>query len=346
MELNADKPASEAELIEIFKTIFEPEDAPPDLIVGIGDDAAVIEPGVDMEMKTIVTADMLVEDVHFRREFHSFYDIGWRTAVANISDIASMGGVPRWGVVTLAVAPDMTVHDIMEICEGLKEAMIEHEAYVVGGDLSRSLDRMVISMTLIGESTGRITKRSSATLGDVIVVTGELGWSGAGLALLENDTDEIPEGLKKLVIEKHKKPVPRVLAGQVFSNIEGIGAVIDISDGLGIDLSRICKASKVGCRIFEERLPVPDEVKIVAKALRRDPLEFITAGEDFELLVTGDETAIDTVENALRSYEHAPKLTRIGEIIDEPFGMHLARIDGSVLNPASLGWDHFRKGDK
>jgi thiamine-monophosphate kinase len=344
MESKINKPVSEAELVAIFKSIFESEELPPDLIVGIGDDAAVYEPGVDTEMKTIVTADMLVEDVHFRRKYHSYFDIGWRTAVANLSDIAAMGGFPRWGLVTLAVTQDMSVNDIMEICYGLKAALDEHGALIVGGDLAKSPDRMTISMTLIGESTGNILRRKSAQLGDIIAVTGNLGWSGAGLAILELDFKEIPEKISNLVVANHKKPIPRILAGQIFSNLEGIGAAMDISDGLGIDLSRLCAASHVGCRIFEEKLPVPDEVKKVATAMKRDYLEFATSGEDFELLVTGDASAIDTAEKALQSEANGVKLTKIGEIIDEPFGMHLARIDGSILNPSDLGWDHFRLG--
>ena len=344
MKIKPDKPASEAELVAIFKKIFEPQEAPPDLFLGIGDDAAVIEPGVDPEMKTIITADMLVEDIHFRTRYLSYFDIGWRTAVANISDIASMGGIPRWGLVTLAVSPTMKVSDIMEICDGLKAALDQHGALVIGGDVSRSPDRMMISMTLIGESTSNILRRNAAQLGDIIAVTGDLGWSGAGLELLETGFNEISEDVKNLVIANHNKPVPRVYAGQVFSNLDGIGAVMDISDGLGLDLARLCAASRVGCRIFEERLPVPPEVKMVAEAMNRDYLDFVTAGEDFELLVTGDEGAIETVEKAFSEHADAPKLTRIGEIIDEPFGMHLARVDGSVLNPGSMGWDHFVSG--
>ncbi|MCX6645271.1 MAG: thiamine-phosphate kinase [bacterium] len=317
MEFEINKPESEAELVAIFKEIFESDDPPLDLIVGIGDDAAVYEPGVDTEMKTIVTADMLVEDVHFRKRYHSYFDIGWRTAVANISDIAAMGGIPRWGLVTLAVTPDMSVNDIMEICYGLKAALDENGALIVGGDLAKSPDRMTISMTLIGESTGNILRRKSAQLGDIIAVTGNLGWSGAGLAILESDFNDLPDNVRNLVINNHKKPTPRVIAGQIFSNVNNIGAVIDISDGLGIDLARVCAASHVGCRIFEEKLPVPPEVKIVAVAMKRDYLEFATAGEDFELLVTGDESAIDTVDKALKAYKSAPKLTKIGEIIDE-----------------------------
>jgi thiamine-monophosphate kinase len=344
MEFEKNKPESESELVEVFKCIFESGEMPLDLIVGIGDDGAVYEPGVDTEMKTIVTADMLVEDVHFRKKYHSYFDIGWRTAVANISDIAAMGGIPRWGLVTLAVSSDMSVNDIMEICYGLKAALDEHGALVIGGDLAKSPDRMTISMTLIGESTGNILRRKTAQLGDIIAVTGSLGWSGAGLALLESDFNDISDDVRNLVINNHKKPTPRVNAGQIFSNVNNIGAVIDISDGLGIDLSRICAASHVGCRIFEEKLPVSPEIKIVAKAMKKDYLEFATAGEDFELLVTGDEGAIDTVDKVLKADKNAPKLTKIGEIIDEPFGMHLARVDGSVLNPANLGWDHFRRG--
>ncbi len=343
----ADKktPDSEGELIDLFKSLFEPEIPPSDLLIGIGDDAAAFEPGVDPETKFVVTTDMLVEDVHFLKIYHSPYDIGWRTATANLSDIAAMGAHPRWGVATIAAPAGMSTDEIMEFARGLKEALAEHEAFLIGGDLTRSTDKISVSMTLIGETTGRLLTRSGAQLGDVIAVTGSLGASGAGLAALLADDIQIPDDVKNSVIERHLRPRARIWAGQVLANNPGIHAMMDISDGLGIDLSRICSASETGSRIFEENFPVYKGVYEIANALERDRLEFVTAGEDFELLVTGDREAVEIVMGILAEEPDQPSLTIIGDIIDAPFGLHLARTDGSVLNPSQLGWDHFHKGD-
>ena len=150
---------------------------------------------------------------------------------------------------------------------------------------------------------------------------------------------------REKLMQIHKSPIPRVWAGQVLAGNDGIHAVMDISDGLGIDLSRICSASETGSRIFEENFPVYKGVYEIANALGRDRLEFVTAGEDFELLVTGDREAVEIVMGIFAEEPDQPSLTIIGDIIDAPFGLHLARTDGSVLNPLQLGWDHFHKGD-
>jgi len=338
-------PGSEGELIRLFKDLFESDSPPADLILGIGDDAAVFEPGADPETRFVVTTDMLVEDVHFRRNIHSFYDIGWRTAAANLSDVAAMGALPRWGVATIAVPSNVTTHDIMEFARGIRDAMSEHGAWVIGGDLTRSTDKISISMTLIGETTIRVLTRSGAQLGDVIAVTGHLGASGAGLALLEAGDTKVSEEIGDAVVGKHLRPDARVLAGQVFANSEGIHAMMDISDGLGIDLGRLCLASRVGARVFEELIPVSDEVLKVAEALGRDHLDFVNSGEDFELLVTGDRKAVESAARILANESPGLLVSIVGEIIDAPFGINLARVDGSVINPSQLGWDHFRRSE-
>jgi len=335
-----EKPGSEAELVELFRELFEPESRPTDLLLGIGDDAAVFEPGVDPECKFVITTDMLVEDVHFIKGLHTFYDIGFRTAAANISDVAAMGAVPRWGVASLAAPGDMTRDDVMEFARGLKEAMDEFDAFVIGGDLTKSTGKISVSMTIIGETTGRILTRRGAELGDVVAVTGNLGDSRMGLEILKNSEDYGEAGEK--LVKRHKRPRARVGHGQLFANNDGIHAMMDISDGLGIDFGRLCGASVTGGRIFEENLPVSDELRKVCEASGRDAMEFIMGGEDFELLVTGTFEAVEYISKHLTEQGVGPGVTIIGEIIDIPFGIHLARVDGSILNPTSMGWDHFR----
>jgi len=339
------KPGSEAELVELFRRLFEPDVRPTDLLIGIGDDAAAIEPGVDPETKFVITADMLMEDVHFRLRYHSFYDIGWRTGAANLSDIAAMGAMPRWGLVTLAAPANLTVENIMDLARGIRDASAEYNACVIGGDLTRSTGKIAISMTLIGETTSRLLTRGGARPGDVIAVTGNLGAAGAGLFLLENDGLDVPDDLRKSLVDAHLRPHARIHAGQVFANTEGVRAMMDISDGLGIDLGRLCEASGTGARVMEDAIPVSDAVRRVADAAGRDCLEFVNAGEDFELLIAGELAAIDRARRVLLQDAGQPTVSIIGEILDAPFGIHLARMDGSVINPSQLGWDHFRRAE-
>ena len=343
MKKDPKKPASEQEVIELFARIFSEEEPPDDLLVGIGDDAAVVEPGTDPESKVVLTADMLVEDIDFTRSIHSPYDIGWRVAVANLSDIAAMGATPRWGICTLAVPEDITIEWLTDFGKGLKAPMEENGAMIIGGDLSRSPDRIVVSMSLVGETTGPILRRSGARLGDYIAVTGSLGGSSAGLALLKEGEAKVSEDVARKVKQAHLRPQPRIWAGTVIAGNPGIHTLMDISDGLGVDLGRLCSASRVGARLREEFIPVDESVLKVAEALERDPLEFINGGEDFELLFTGTREGIEYVATVLAGDPRQPPVTIIGEIIDWPFGLNLLRRDQTVVDPAKLGWDHFRK---
>jgi thiamine-monophosphate kinase len=336
-------PGSEAEMVGVFQRLFAPQEWPSDLLIGIGDDAAAIEPGCDPEMKIVVTADMLVEGVHFTREHHSAYDIGWRTAMANLSDVAAMGAIPRWGVCTLAAPEGTSSEWFEEFGTGLRDGMAECDALIIGGDLARSPKEVCVSLTLLGETTGRLLRRSGAKLGDFIAVTGFLGGSGAGLDLLLRGGERVEKEVREKIIESHLRPHARVWAGQVLASNEGIHAMMDISDGLGIDLGRLCLASGVGARLREDAIPLDPGVNETAKALGRDPLEYVNGGEDFELLFTGDRKAIEHVASVLADEADQPQITIVGEIIDYPFGINLLRLDGSVVDPSQMGWDHFRR---
>ena len=337
------KPGSEKEIISLFEKIFAPDHIPGDLLIGIGDDAAAVEPGSDPDTKFVFTADMLVENVHFLPEFHTPYDIGRRCAVANLSDIAAMGAIPRWGILTLALPERISTDWLEDFAKGMRDALNTEGTQIIGGDLTRSTEEIVISLTIIGETTGRLIRRKGAMLGDFIAVTGDLGASSAGLAILKaGESISVPENIREKLIEKHKCPIARVRVGEICANNEGIHAMMDISDGLGIDLGRLCEASGVGARIFEDNFPISHEVREAAKILNRDVLDFVNGGEDFELLIVGNGGSLDNISQILEEYESEPKLTIIGEIIDPAFGLLLARSDGTVVNPSSMGWDHFK----
>jgi thiamine-monophosphate kinase len=335
-------PVSESELVEMFERMFASGSMPIDLLIGIGDDAAAFEPGVDPESKFVITADMLVQDIHFVLGKHSYYNIGYRCAAANLSDIAAMGAIPRWAVCTLATPRNTSSANIEEIARGLSDCLSKFDTRLIGGDLTRSPGPISISMTVIGETTGRLVRRTGAVLGDVIAVTGYIGDRSAGLAMLmsgmEPDSD-----YANYLIDQHLKPEPRILAGQFFAGMDGIHSMMDISDGVGIDLFRMANASGTGFRIFEEKFPVSPELGKAASALGRDIIDFTTGGEDFELLIAGTEEAVNFAIETFASDIDLPSLTIIGDMLDKPLGMHMLRSDGNVVNPSDLGWDHFKQ---
>ena len=257
--------------------------------IGIGDDTAVLTltPGASL----LATTDLLVEDVHFRRSWASPYDIGWKTMAVNLSDIAAMGGVPRWALVALALPPTVDVADVDALYLGLRDAAAPHGVVVVGGDSSASPSGWMIDVTLLGEHTGAPKLRSAARAGDAVAVTGTLGRSAAGLSLL--DASKSParvDGPTRNVLEDaHLRPTPRLAEGRWLGDHPSVHAMIDLSDGLTTDLGHICRESGVGARIELEAVPVASATGEAARALGVDALTWATGGgEDYELLLTCD----------------------------------------------------------
>jgi len=285
--------------------------------VGIGDDCAVLEPtpGTTLLAKT----DLLVEDVHFRRRWAEPADIGWKALAVNLSDIASMGGRPRWALVALACPEEAPADEIMALYEGALALAHRHGVALVGGDTSSSPAGWFVNVMLLGEAiTPRL--RSTARPGDVIAVTGCLGRSAAGLAVLERGT--APAGVSAAwladVTAAHLRPAPRVAEGLWLGAAGGVTAMMDVSDGIGIDLPRLLGESLVGARVDVERLPIDAPTRAVAEALGADATAWATGGgEDYELLLTCEPGAFERLERGLAE-RGAERLTRIGEIVAGP----------------------------
>lgn len=306
--------------------------------VGIGDDCAVLAatPGTAL----LATTDLLLEDVHFRRCWAEPADIGWKAVAVNLSDIAAMGGRPRWALVALACPGTTAPEEIEAFYEGALALAGTHEVALAGGDTSASPAGWLVNVTVLGEAKAPCL-RSTARAGDVLAVTGPLGRSAAGLAVLERK--RAPDGVAAAdladVTAAHLRPQPRVAEGLWLADAGGVTAMMDISDGLGIDLPRLIAESGVGATVEVDRLPVDDATRAVARALDADPLAWATGGgEDYELLLACEATAFERLQRGLRE-ACGTGLTAIGAVGPPPVAVRWTRRGHEIA--VARGFEHF-----
>lgn len=300
------------------------------VVAGIGDDAAVVRVG---DRLMAVTADLFIEDVHFRRGDAPPDAIGGKAAMAAMSDIAAMGGAPRFLVLSIAVAEDEDVEFLDEIYRGIAEAVESYEAVVIGGDTTRSTSGLTIDVMVIGELVGaRYLLRRGARPGDWLLHTGRLGVSGAGLnALLHGRAGAS-------LIHRHFHPVARVAEGMWLASQPPVHAMMDISDGLGQDAGHLAGSSGVGVNIETERFLHATNLKHFCEQHALDPNMFVLmGGEDYELLIAVDPEYGDGLINAFFQGFRL-ELTRVGTFTDAWQGV---RVDGAPVT--GLGFDHFRE---
>ncbi|MEW6064519.1 MAG: thiamine-phosphate kinase [Bacillota bacterium] len=312
--------------------------SPAGVIAGIGDDAAVLQcPG---DCWQLFTTDMMVEGIHFRLDWSAYFDVGYKALAVNISDIAAMGGRPSHGVVSIAIPGHTRVEDVAELYRGLKEIAGKHKVNLVGGDTVKSPGPLVVNIALLGEVTaGRAVFRSGARPGDTIYTTGNLGTAAAGLYLLSQNGVCPPE-LRDRVIRAHLRPEPRVSEGILLGSLEGVAALDDNSDGLAAELREICRASSVGCLVWEKALPVLPGVRQLASQAGTGVLDWVmNGGEDYELLFTLRPDRRKPVEEAL--HEAGIPFTAIGVVVPEPEGLSVERCDGTREIIAMQGYNHF-----
>lgn len=303
------------------------------ITVGIGDDAAVWQPS--RSARSVITTDALVEDVHFTRASMSMEEIGRRAMAANISDVAAMGARPVLATIALGI-PAHDAPNVRDLYRGLVACASESGCAIVGGDLTRA-PVLTLAITVVGEvRPSNLKTRSGARPGDVLAVTGPLGASRAGLALLRGELtlDEINA---TQALAAHRTPVPRVDEGRWLGASRNVRAMMDCSDGLSTDLARLCAASNAGARI--ERVPVADAAAAAAQRLQQDPAAFALAGgEDFELLVAVAARAFDHLSRRFAARFGRP-LERIGTI--EADARLVLVKDGREEPLSRAGWDHF-----
>jgi thiamine-monophosphate kinase len=311
---------------------------PEQVVVGPGDDAAVVRP--DPGRLLLYTVDAMIEDVHFRRRWMSPRDLGWKAMAQNVSDIAAMGGQPTYALVCLSLSADVETTFVDAIYDGLEAAAGQYGASIVGGDIMGSTGAIALSVSLLGEvEQSRLMRRSGARPGDVLMVTGAVGDAAAGLHLLEKG--ETPRDKEEQAVARHLRPTPRLDEARLLSRSGQVTAAIDLSDGLAGDATRMAEESGVGVRIYAERVPIAEACASVAQRLHLDPLDLaLRGGEDYELLVAMRADAASGLAEFLR-HEMGVPLTAVGEVVDRERGLTLVRADGSET-PLSPGFDHFR----
>jgi thiamine-monophosphate kinase len=316
----------------------------PEVIKGIGDDSAAVNPGDGI---TLITSDMMLENVHFDLSFTTFYQLGFKLMTVNISDIFAMGGTPKYFLMNLGIPKSYIIGNIKELYSGVMKAAGKYGVSVIGGDTCVSLQGFLLSGTLLGEAD-RVVTRSGASPGDGIFVTGTLGDSAMGFSILKRlgrrgvkklqtkKSGKAPAGSLKIkgkelsvqdvlnLANRHLMPEP-----EPIGKIRGITSMIDISDGLCMDLSHICDESRVGAVIYRDNIPVSRELTRVTYNLGKDPSACILhGGEDYVLLFTAMPEA--KIKNAVR----------IGEIVRK--GRFIVDGEGKKTPFRAEGYEHFK----
>lgn len=302
------------------------------VLIGIGDDAAAVN--VSKGKTLLATTDLLIDGIHFDLRYISFYQLGAKALLVNISDIAAMAGIPRYALIAIAVPDNIKVKELNEIYRGIKKTASAYKVSVIGGDTSGSKNGLMINITLLGEAKqGNIIKRDSAKPGDKIFVTGTLGDSSAGLELLK-------KGKRKgFLINRHLKPTPRLKEAYFIAKNRLATSMIDISDGLSTDLNHICRMSMVGAVIFEDKIPLSKELK--KAELEKGPLEYaLSGGEDYELLFTVKARNVEKVYNAISKGRLSAAM--IGEITEKKKGVLLVGSKGRQRPLLAAGFEHFK----
>lgn len=308
---------------------------------GVGDDAAVLSYG---DKKVLVSTDLLMEGIDFDLMYFPLKHLGYKTAIAGFSDIYAMNGKPRQLTISLGLSQRFTVEDVEDFYSGVYLACNEYGADVVGGDTSASLTGFTISVTCIGEGEeGKIVYRKGAKDTDLICVSGDLGAAYMGLQLLEREKALFAESGdkhfqpdfsgKEYILERQLKPEARKDIVRLLDE-NGIvpTSMIDITDGLSSELKHICKQSGVGCRIFEDRIPLDYQTASMAEQFNMNVTTVaMNGGNDYELLFTVP----------LHEHEKVSKIEGIhviGHITKEDYGLFLETRDGSEIELQAQGW--------
>jgi thiamine-monophosphate kinase len=330
-------------LIEHLTKKIEPKN--PQTIKGIGDDAAVLE---YPDKQIVVTTDLLVEGIHFNLMYVPMKHLGYKSVMVNLSDIFAMNATPRQITVSLAISGKFSVESLEELYQGFQMACDKYQVDLVGGDTTSSMTGLLISVTAIGEvEKGKAVYRGGAKMNDLICVSGDLGGAYMGLQLLEreNEVFKVDPNMQPqfqgydYIIGRQLKPEAR---GDIIAILKSLNvqptAMIDISDGLSSELMHICKSSKVGCHVYEDRIPLDFQTKKFAEELRINPLvAALNGGEDYELLFTVPVTDHDKIKND-------PDITVIGHIVDASEGMNLiTALEGSAIPLQAQGWNPLKK---
>nr|WP_214484447.1 thiamine-phosphate kinase [Bacillus sp. SM2101] len=306
------------------------------LIMGIGDDAALVSSQDKFDQ--IICIDTMVEEVHFKRSTMKPYQIGFKALAANISDVAAMGGIPLYYLISIAIPKHWTEEDILVIYAGMNDLARNYDMDMIGGDTVSTNGPLVISVTVIGEvEKGKKLFRSNAKDGDIVFVTGTLGDSSAGLQLL------LAKGIKysyqlteKELVNKHQMPYPRVEIGRLLTCYNRV-ALNDISDGLASEANEIAEASNVSIYLEEGQIPLSKQIYDVCS--NEAIIKALYGGEDYELIGTLPQSDWNHFEK--ECLKHNYKVTAIGQVKSGPSEVLLQTNDGKVKTIEKKGYNHF-----
>jgi thiamine-monophosphate kinase len=319
------------------------ENRNPNTLLGIGDDAAVI--ALSETESLLLSTDSLVEGVHFNLMYMPLKHLGYKAVAVNVSDICAMNGIPEQITVSIAVSSKFSLEALEELYEGIKLACEHYKIDLIGGDTTSSRAGMMINIAVLGRAQkDNIAYRSGAKEYDLLVVTGDLGAAYMGLQLLEREKEvfqanpNIQPDLDghDYIIERQLKPEARVDIIQYLKELEVVPtAMIDISDGLASEILHICKASKVGCYLYDEKIPIDAKTSMTAIDFNLDPSTCaLNGGEDYELLFTVNQEDFEKVNSN-------PHMSVIGHITDEKDGIYFIDKSGSAITLKAQGWKHF-----
>jgi len=335
------KEIGEFKLIEKMNRHIETDER---VFLGIGDDCAVTK--FDSNSLLITTTDILIEGVHFQLDQISPQQLALKSLAVNLSDIASMGAVPLYALVSLGIPSYITVEFIDDFYKGLSEYSRKYNVSIIGGDTALSKSGLIINIVLLGEQfQDLIITRGGAQVGDSIFVTGTLGDSFAGLKVFDiKKKDKISPRLEKsadFVIKRHSFPSPRIEEGKFLAENQLASSMIDLSDGIASDIKRISEQSKVGARILTESIPISKEMKELVNSFGEDPLEFaLYGGEDYELLFTVRKQDLERL-TTLKESLNTP-ISHIGEIVKLEEGINLVQKDNTLFPLDRTGYEHFK----
>ncbi|MCU0370784.1 MAG: thiamine-phosphate kinase [Bacteroidales bacterium] len=313
-------------------------------VCGVGDDAAVIDSKGKL---TLVSTDLLVEGVHFDLSYTPLKHLGYKAAVANISDIVAMNGKARQLLVGLSVSSRFPVEALEELYSGIRQACHVYHVDLVGGDTTSSVKGLFLSITVVGEAGhGEVVMRSTARENDLVCVSGDLGGAYMGLLLLEREKaafqgnpDMQPDlGGYDYILERQLKPEPRTDIIRLLKEASvKPTAMIDISDGLGSEILHICKGSKLGCRIYADKIPIDPITVSTAGMFNIGPVTAaLNGGEDYELLFTVSQADFEKVKAI-------PGISVIGYMTEPSLGANLVASDGTLVAIQAQGWNALRK---
>ncbi len=313
-------------------------------LLGIGDDAAVID--IDADNALLVSTDTMIEGVHFNLMYSPLKHLGYKAVASNVSDICAMNGVAEQITISMAISNRFPIEALEELYEGIHAACKTYHVDLVGGDTTSSLSGLMITVTVLGRAKkNEITYRNGTSENDLVVVTGDLGGAYMGLQVLEREKSvfEANPNIQPdldghdYIMERQLKPEARIDVIKFLKELDVIPtSMIDISDGLASELMHLCNSSKVGCRIYDEKIPIDGKTSMTAIDFNLDPVTCaLNGGEDYELLFTVKQEDYDKIKGN-------PHMTVVGHVTDASEGLYYVDKNGAMVELQAQGWNHFK----